>query len=349
MSTTPHAGSGRGPKSIGLWGAPASGKTTFLASLYIAVNRRIPPDMNIFGVDDASTDFLIKSTHTMTDDQKFPGGTQQAVSYGWTLNMNTTVERVHTSRFGKKTTVSEVIPSKLNIDLRDAPGGYFGYRAGQQPQPPQAQQRVNLGGVGAPAQGAPAAVSPEDEMMDYLSGCDGLLLLIDPIREQELGDAHNYFQTTLLKIAQRKLAAFGAEPRLPHHVAVCITKFDHPSVYGYARRNGYRVYDEEDPYLFPRVHEDDAEAFFRDFCRSSPKSEAGMICSALTGFFQPERVRFFVSSAIGFNLGQSSRFREDDDPQNTVDGPNGPVIRGRVHPINVLEPILWLGQRLVVG
>jgi hypothetical protein len=320
-----------------------------LASLYIAVNRRMPPDMNIFGVDDASTDFLIKSTHTMTDDQKFPGGTQQAESYSWTLNMNTTVERTRTSRLGRKTTFSEVIPSKLNIDLRDAPGGYFGYRAAPQAQLQQAQQRVNFGGVGAPAPGANAAVSPEDEMMEYLSGCDGLLLLIDPIREQELGDAHNYFQTTLLKIAQRKLAAFGAESHLPHHVAVCITKFDHPSVYGYARQNGYRVYNDEDPFLFPRVHEDDAETFFREFCRRSPKSEAEMICSALGGFFRPERVRFFVSSAIGFNLGQSSRFRDDDDPQNTVDGPNGPTIRGRIYPINVLEPILWLGQRVLAG
>jgi hypothetical protein len=305
--------------------------------------------MNIFGVDNASTDFLIKSTHTMTDDQKFPAASQQAVSYSWTLNMNTQVERTRASRFGKKTTYSEVIPSKLNIDLRDAPGGYFGYRAAPQAQAQQPVPRLNLGGGGAPAPGTPAGVSPEDEMMEYLSGCDGLLLLIDPVREQESGDAHNYFQTTLLKIAQRKLAAFGAESRLPHHVAVCITKFDHPNVYSYARQNGYRVYDDEDPYLFPRVHEDDAEMFFREFCRSSPKSEAEMICSALTGFFRPERVRFFVTSAIGFNLGQASRFRDDDDPQNTVDGPNGPSIRGRVHPINVLEPILWLGQRVLAG
>jgi hypothetical protein len=332
-----------------LWGAPSSGKTTFLAALYIAVTRKGLPGMNISGTDSASTDFLISSTHTMTDDQRFPPGTLQAASYSWTLNMNTVVERVESKRFGRKTTISEEIPSKLNIDLRDAPGGYFGYGPAQQAQPQQLQPRLNLGGGGAPAPGAATGQSPEDEMMDYLSGCDGLLLLIDPVREQESGDAHNYFQTTLLKIAQRKLNAFGAEPRLPHYVAVCITKFDHPSVYGYARQHNYRVYDEEDLHLFPRVHEDDAETFFREFCHSSPRSEAELICGALTGFFRPERVRFFVTSAIGFNLGQSTRFREDDDPQNTVDGPNGPTIRGRVYPINVLEPILWLGQRVLAG
>ncbi len=345
MSTTPHAAPGRGPRSIGLWGAPSSGKTTFLAALYIAVTRRLPADINIVGVDDASTNFLIDSTRTMTNDLKFPGGTQQASSYSWTLNMETTVERTQTVRFGRKVTATEVVSSKFNIDLRDAPGGYFGHRPAQQEQPQQ--QRLNLGGGAAPA--ATPAVSPETEMMNYLSGCDGLLLLIDPVREQESGDAHDYFQSTLLKIAQRKLAVPGASPRLPHYVAVCITKFDHPDVYGFARLNGYRVYDEDDPYLFPRVAEGDAEAFFREFCRTSPKSEAEMICSALSGYFRPERVRFFVTSAIGFYLGQSTRFRDDTDPQNAEDHNGIPQIRGRIYPINVLEPILWLGQRVLAG
>ncbi len=347
MSTTPHAGPGRGPKSIGLWGAPSSGKTTFLAALYIAVTRRRSTDMNIIGVDDASTNFLIESTRTMTNDHKFPPGTQQAAAYGWTLNMDTTVERTQSSRFGRRVTTTEVVSSQFNIDLRDAPGGYFGHQPAQ-PQQPQ-QPRLNLGGGGAPAAGAATAASPEAEMMDYLTGCDGLLLLIDPVREHKFGDAHDYFQSTLLKIAQRKLATPGASPRLPHYVAVCITKFDHPDVYGFARLNGYRIYDDEDPFLFPRVAEDDAEAFFREFCRTSANSEAEMICSALTGYFRPDRVRFFVTSAIGFHLGQSARFRDDADPQNAEERNGVSFIRGRVYPINVLEPILWLGQRVLAG
>ena len=43
---------------IGLWGAPGSGKTTFLAALNIAVNQAAARELMIFGVDDASTDFL---------------------------------------------------------------------------------------------------------------------------------------------------------------------------------------------------------------------------------------------------------------------------------------------------
>lgn len=345
MSTMGHGAPGPTPKTIGLWGAPSSGKTTFLAALYVAVTRK--PGMNIVGVDDPSTDFLISSTRTLTHDHKFPAATQQAVAYSWTLNLKTTVEITEPAgRFSKKTiTTTTVVPSRFNIDLRDAPGGYFG---NQQAQPPQAQ-RVNYGGVGSPAAGATPAVSNQTEMMDYLSGCDGLLLLIDPVREQKFGDAHEYFQTTLLKIAQRKLTAPGAAPQLPHHVAVCITKFDYADVYGFAKLNGYRVYDEDDdPYLFPRVHDANAEQFFRHYCRTSPNSEAEMLCSALQGYFDPSRVRFFVTSAIGFYLGQSTRFL-DRDPQNAEDINGVATIRGKIYPINVLEPILWLGERVLVG
>jgi hypothetical protein len=182
-------------------------------------------------------------------------------------------------------------------------------------------------------------------MSDYLASCHGLLLLIDPVREQQLGDAHEYFQGTLLRIAQQKLAAMPAGSRLPHHVAVCITKFDHSDVYRFARLNGFRTYNEDDPYLFPRVHDDDAEGFLKEFCLKSSVSEAEMLCSALGRYFYPGRIRYFVTSAIGFYLDPSGRFREDDS-QNVGEVNGNLRIRGQIHPINVLEPLLWLGQRI---
>ena len=331
----------RAPRSIGLWGAPSSGKTTFLAALYIAVNRS-EQSLNIFGVNEDSTEFMVQSTHTLTMDHRFPPNTMQVSSYSWTMNMDAEVEVSDRGRFGRVNTTKTIVPSQFNIDLRDAPGGYFGsQKAGQVAQQ---QQRLNFGSGNAPAGTAPAA-SPEADMMDYLAGCDGLLLLIDPVREQKLGDAHDYFQGTLLRIAQRKLATMPPGSRLPHYVAVCVTKFDDPDVYGFARLNGYRTYDENDPYLFPHVHNDDAENFFKEFCRSSANSDAEMMCNALGRYFEPGRIRYFVTSAVGFYLGQSSRFR-DDDPEN-AENHNGTMrIRGRIHPINVLEPILWLGQRV---
>ena len=334
----------RAPKSIGLWGAPTSGKTTFLAALYIAVTRSVL-DLNIFGVNDESTDFMIDNTRTLTNDHRFPAGTMQASSYSWTMNITSEVQVPERGRFGRPTTTTAAVTSQFNIDLRDAPGGYFGSQKAAAASAVQQPQRLNFGGAPTPNAGGTTATSPQANMMDYLAGCDGLLLLIDPVREKQLGDAHEYFQGTLLRIAQRKLAAMPACARLPHHVAVCITKFDHPDVYGFARFNGYRTYDEEDSFLFPHVHDDDAESFFREFCRQSTTSEAEMLRSALRKFFQPDRVRYFVTSAIGFYLGQSSRFR-DDDPENSEDRNGTVTIRGQIHPINVLEPILWLGERV---
>ena len=57
---------------VGLWGAPGSGKTTFLAALNIAVNRARNQDLMIFGVDDVSTDFLVQNTAMLTQERRFP-------------------------------------------------------------------------------------------------------------------------------------------------------------------------------------------------------------------------------------------------------------------------------------
>lgn len=339
---------GRAPKSIGLWGAPQSGKTTFLAALYVAVTRSVL-DLNIVGADDKSTDFIIDSTRTLTDDQIFPPGTATDIDYSWIMHMSRQVPVVDRGRFGR-TTVNHIdVRSQFNIDLRDAPGRLFASQTGgaAQPQQQAATGRLNLAGGGT-ATGGAATASTQMDMMDYLAGCDGLLLLIDPVSEQKRGDAHDYFQGTLLRIAQRVLSNTSGMDRLPHSVAVCITKFDHPDVYNFARLRGYRTYDEDDPYLFPHVHDDDAENFFLEFCRGSAASKADMLCSSLGKYFDRSRVKFFVSSSIGFYLGQAGRFR-DADPQNAENQGGTIKIRSQIHPINTLEPLLWLGERIAAG
>ena len=185
-------------------------------------------------------------------------------------------------------------------------------------------------------------------MIDYLAGCEGLLLLIDPIREREYGDSHEYFQGTLLRIAQRRLAMVSPGSRLPHYVAVCITKFDDPEAYSFARMNGYRTYDENDPYLSPRVNDHDARTFLREFCVDSDVSDIDLVLNALDKYFLPDRIRYFVTTAIGFYRSRGSNRFKDEDYQNVVmEGDRIPKIRGTINPINVLEPVLWLGQRVM--
>jgi hypothetical protein len=314
-----------------MWGAVGCGKTTFLAALYIAVNRSSGQDLNIFGVDDTSTEFMVDSNRMLTNQHHFPDATRLVGSYSWVMNMTSMVDRQNKSRFGRQTTVQVPVPTQFNIDLRDAPGGSFASE-------PMAlgESRLDLG------EGAPDAGPDPVDMMDYLAGCDGLLLLIDPVRERRYGDAHEYFQGTLLRMAQRRVARMPAGAKLPHFVAVCITKFDDPEVYRFARMNGFRTYDENDEFLFPRVHSDDARSFFQELCRTN-ESDADLIINGLTRYFRPERIRYFVTSAIGFYT-KGGPFREDDH-NNALEQADGSVkIRGRIHPINVLEPILWLGQ-----
>ena len=165
------------------------------------------------------------------------------------------------------------VPLELNIDLLDAPGRQFN----SVPRPDRGGRRAAAesggalgfddddadedGGDGGDGAGS---VGTEDSLMDSMAGCDGLLLLFDPIREWQRGDAYNYFQGTLLRIAQRRMAG-GTRPgsKLPHYVAVCVTKFDEPDVYRRARINGYRSFATDDPAMFPRVREEDGRAVLR--------------------------------------------------------------------------------------
>jgi hypothetical protein len=98
--------------------------------------------------------------------------------------------------------------------------------------------------------------------------------------------------------------------------------------------------------MFPRVHDDEAERFTRELFTSSPVSDVELVTGALRQYFYPDRVRYFITSAVGFYVGPSGEFREEDY-QNVVptDG-GGRAIRGQIHPVNVAEPLLWLGERI---
>jgi hypothetical protein len=347
----PAPGPVRSLGRIGLWGAPGSGKTTYLAALQIAVNRARDRNLMIFGVDDSSTDFLVENTATLTQERRFPAATVSQQQLSWVLQLETEVPVRR--RFGRQ--VMTPVPLELNIDLLDAPGREFrsvpglGDEDGGQAAP-RAGNALGFDDDEDEDDGGDAAgsVASEDSLMDSMASCDGLLLLFDPIREWQRGDAYNYFQGTLLRIAQRRMAD-RTQPgsKLPHYVAVCVTKFDEPDVYRRARINGYRTFSTDEPAMFPRVRDEDAEPFFVELCREASRGDADLVRNALYRYFRPERVRFFVTSAIGFYLGKkSSRFQEQDF-QNAVPEPGGqPRIRGSIHPINVVEPLVWLGQSL---
>ena len=246
--TNGHPGAARSVGRIGLWGAPGCGKTTFLAALNIAVTRAATQELRVFGVDEASTGLLVENTIRLTRDRQFP-----EVTASWAP-----VQLGHANG-GPGTGAAPVWQAdEDHRPARDEPGPTRRAGTGFADIPEKSASAWSGGGrdLGFDDDDADAdEVMPaaEESVMDRLASCDGLLLLFDPTREWTSGDAFNYFQGTLLRIAQRRMTG-RATPggRLPQYVAVCATKFDHPDVYRRAKNRGYRSLSVEDPYMFPQ-------------------------------------------------------------------------------------------------
>jgi hypothetical protein len=164
--------------------------------------------------------------------------------------------------------------------------------------------------------------------------------------EAEHGDAFEHIFGVLLQVAQQMPAS--QHGRLPHHVAVCVTKFDEIRVFVTADKLGLVAYEPDVPGL-PRVSDEDAREVFRRLCVLPGSGNAELLPHTIEQYFRPERLKYFVTSAIGFYVDPRTGHFDPDDFQNHVPdptGPKGPRIRGPIYPINVVEPMLWLSDRL---
>jgi hypothetical protein len=335
---------------IGLWGAPGSGKTTFLAALSIAANRASRMRDNrllLFGADDASTDFLIEQTSLLTRDMQFPPATDAEHHLNWVLRMN-----VEAPGRGFWRPATETVPFEFELDFLDAPGGRFADKSPGGPARDEGEAaNWRLFGNESLTPAAPGPVSDDESFLSDLASCDGLVLLFDPAREWEESDAFSHFHGTLLKIAQRRLRdPARTTDLLPQYVAVCATKFDHNDVYRMACHLGFRSYTTTDRHFFPKVSDRLAETFFVAMGRVAPRSNAELIRDTLRNFFEEDRLQFFVSSAVGFRVDSDTGMFDEGEFEN-VDERSGPKprIKGPIYPINVIEPLTWLGSKLAAG
>jgi hypothetical protein len=96
---------------------------------------------------------------------------------------------------------------------------------------------------------------------------------------------------------------------------------------------------------FPSVPEDCALEFFERLVRMSRSDDASLILPLLLQTFHQERIRFFTTSAIGFYVDPQTGSFDPDDYQNHIPG-KPDRIRGGVYPMNVVEPVLWLGRNV---
>jgi hypothetical protein len=301
-----------------MWGAPGSGKTTFLASLDIALKRR-RYGYSMAGMTDASVNLLIEWTDKLVN-HEFPPQTGATDYFEWEL---------YRSRYAADPSAapSPPGPNRITLSLADPSGELARPENRSEPD--------------------------RKKLIDDLADSDGILFMFDPIREFDKGDA---FSTTNGLLHQLTAAVAGRDRdnfdgTLPQHLAVCVTKFDEPKVLATARKLGILRRNPHDPHQLPWVHEHDALKLLSALTLVSGSGDGEMLLNALHQAF-PGRVQFFVTSAVGFYVNPMTGRFDEDDPQNLVKTAPGLAksgesrIRGALYPINVVEPILWLSEQI---
>ncbi len=324
---------------IGLWGAPQSGKTTFLAALQIAiVNQSNGDGWLITGVDDAASDFLSANTSLMNRRRTFPSATTGIRELRWRFVSPTRGGERWWRRFSRATASGQTV---FEVQLLDVSGGMFA-------SAPDNSIGFGESSLFAEEDGLDAFDEPEDQdpdnqLLEHLATCDGIVYLFDPVRER---DSYEFFQRTLEQLARRSYEMGRLnDGRLPHHLAVCVTKFDDPTVFRKAHHYGV-VLTGDDRAMIPAVPDSLAGEFFQKLCNDRDGASAPLVLKSIERYFHTRRVGYFVSSAIGFYIGASGVFQRRDFANVETTSEGEARIRGQVMPINVLEPFLWLEKQI---
>ncbi|TYB43965.1 ATP-binding protein [Actinomadura chibensis] len=300
--------------NIAMWGTPGSGKTTFLGALSIALSLQ-DQGWKLVGGDLPSTDALIKLATDLAGQRRFPRPTQGIERYRWKLVGPPPGRR---RRWPWGGPAPEAV--QIGLDLRDPTGEVYALNAAS------------------------------EDLVERLVNSRGIIYLFDPVWEFVKGNSFDYLFGVLHRITQRMLdAGEFSDGCLPHYLAVCITKFDDVRVLETAEKLRLVTPDTEGPLGFPRVSDDDARALFRWLCDVSRSGNAELVLNHIRQFFHKDRVRYYVSSSIGFYVDPELRLFDPDDVQNLIPDPDNPTqmkIRGPVYPINVTEPVTWLAREL---
>lgn len=317
---------------IGMWGSPGSGKSTFLAALQHATStaHRSLGSWKLFPLTEQSKELLVMWNQQLVADRVFPEptafGTAAELRWGFRGDLAGSRYQPTWRRLAQATE-----PSAFDLDLIDVNGEVFGPRPDEKNVPMELVVRT----------------------LNHLADARGLIFLFDPITERRTPTVAQYLNRTLMELLTL-IESRGGNRRdggfLPHHISVCVTKFDDPELFQQACRAGF-VNSGADGR--PRIPPRHAEAFFNALCEGrfwAENDERGtygptFVRNMLNKYFHPERIRYYVTSSIGFNLGADSQF----DPARYAmvrEQEKGKRIIGPIDPINVLEPLVELHLKL---
>ncbi|WP_406014390.1 hypothetical protein OG520_22510 [Streptomyces sp. NBC_00984] len=297
---------------IGLWGAPLSGKTTYLSAVPIAAmqqSRHGHAGWAVSGMNQQSTEFLTSGVTQLESDRVFPEASVGQQHLAWSFQG----EEPPSGVLRRRREVGFV------LEVQDVAGEAYGKNSEHALRP---------------------------RVLDQLARSQGLVYLFDPLLGGLPATRGLDFFYSMLTELNTRVRDEGKlhRNRLPHHVSVCVTKFDHPEVFRPAVEAGWVTQDSEGSRL-PRVPAEQAARYFQWMCDEFQGSSARLVRDGLGAFFRPERISYYVSSAIGFRLNPQHVFDYRNYHNVEIVG-GAPRICTSPVPINVLEPLTDLERRI---
>ena len=260
-------------KKIGIWGPKGAGKTTYLSVLY---HDCLANGWKMKASDEESDEFRLRNYKLLFEQGVFPLATRQQDVGIYTYDI---------SRTG-----SLGVVQAYRLVLADASGEWF-----EDPI-----QMRNL---------FPEVINPYER----LTGCDGLVLLLDPEEVRSQQTAHFVTISRALGTLERAASQSSINKPIVPLMAICFTKMD---------REKYRFNVHLEP---QRMNE-----FARQILGEHIYQEIYNACA-------PERVKFFGCSSIGYQKnGRSHATIVTEESGETRINPD------RILPINIFKPIEWL-------
>jgi Double-GTPase 2/RIP homotypic interaction motif len=293
---------------IAFWGPPGSGKTTYLAALDAAFSLA-DYQWILTGDNDESASFLIKAQDSLLHHQLFPPKTAR-----W---------------------------DRLDLVLSGSlMNGFYSLFPGHAKEK-QVQIRMRvLDPAGEIYNSDRVESSSGRELIDELLNADGIIFFFDPEHEHANRDSYKYFHGMIRRLMRAYIERSSTKSgrRLPHRLAVCISKCDDLRVFMTARECDFLDVGEDG---IPRVSQEHAEKLFETLCRVFGGGTSHLQRD-IRRYFYEDNVRYFAISSIGYYLDSSMRF-DVDDFRNFIPGDGEPDrIRGEIFPINLIGPLRWV-------
>ena len=301
---------------MGVVGGTSSGKTTYLGALTLASLRNTSGQWRVEPwAERAESRELLQSYTKTLRDKKFSAATNDRPKIGCIITPRSVVIRSrllarflnHRPILGMLDRIGFHRKPSFILDSRDYPGGDI------------------------------ESLQEGEELWGYLAGCDGIVYFFDPtLRDTEPTSNFDYIKRTLdmllLKAQQNDTLQDGS---LPHYLAVCVTKFDAPEVFEALRENGR--------YTDPPTNTPDGSQAKRcfDFLAGD------LVYGQIEGAFNSDRVEHFLTSSIGFLTDENGKVDPDYYGNVIYTAQGGKSILGEVVPINVLEPLVWIQERVM--